>query len=327
MDNELISVIVPVYNVLEYLDECIESIVHQTYYNLEIILVDDGSTDGSGLKCDEWKSKDRRIVVVHKKNGGLSDARNVGVGVSKGKYVGFVDSDDYIDVTFYETLYKLMKKYNAKIACARWDVDGDEYRIGEKNGIPKQTFEEICFNYIEFLENIITHRQAYITPSVWDRLYHRSTIENIAFPVGKRYEDIFYTTQCICNAGKIAFVDKNLYHYRIREGSITQEKQIDRCIATDMYSLREKQIDYLETNKYIHTANIYKTKYICELIWFLVTNPYREYDDDLNKLIRKWKLGKLTLLKMMYEHDIQGKYIMRALFPTVYQKILEIKYK
>lgn len=327
MKDILISVIIPVYNVSEYLDECVESIVNQTYHNLEIILVDDGSTDDSGFKCDEWKNKDARIVVIHKQNGGLSDARNVGVQVSNGEYIGFVDSDDYIDHSFYEVLYTLIKKYDAKIACARWDVDGDESRIGEQMDIPEQTYKEICFNYIDFLENIITHKRAYITPSVWDRLYHRSTIENINFPVGKRYEDIFYTTQCICNAEKIAFIDKALYHYRIREGSITQENYIDRCIATDMYALREEQVEYLENCKYIHTANIYKTKYICELIWFLVTNPYREYDKYLNRLVKKWKLRKWTLIKMYFERDIQRCYIIRALWPLMYRNLLRIKYK
>ena len=110
MHKELISIIVPVYNVEKYVEKCINSIINQTYKNLQIILVDDGSKDNSGKICDEFKLKDNRIEVIHKNNGGLSDARNAGLKLAKGDYIGFVDSDDYIEADMYETLYNLIKK-------------------------------------------------------------------------------------------------------------------------------------------------------------------------------------------------------------------------
>lgn len=102
--NELISVVIPIYNVENYIDKCIETVIKQTYKNIEIILVDDGSTDNSGYKCEEWKKKDNRIVVLHKENGGLSSARNAGIDVAKGKYISFIDSDDYVDYSMIEIL-------------------------------------------------------------------------------------------------------------------------------------------------------------------------------------------------------------------------------
>ena len=111
--KELISIIVPVYNIENYLDKCIESIVHQTYKNLEILLIDDGSTDHSGKKCDEWAKKDKRIRVIHKKNGGVSSARNIGLEKAKGEYIGFVDGDDFVNKKMYEEMHRQMKKNNA----------------------------------------------------------------------------------------------------------------------------------------------------------------------------------------------------------------------
>lgn len=116
MEEKLISIIVPVYNVEKYLKECIDSVISQTYKNLEIILVDDGSTDKSGEICDEYSKKDSRIKVIHKENGGLSDARNVALDIAKGEYIGFVDSDDYVEKDMFETLYKLAEEHNTEIS-------------------------------------------------------------------------------------------------------------------------------------------------------------------------------------------------------------------
>ena len=124
MEEELISIIVPVYKVEKYLDKCINSIVSQTYKNLEVILVDDGSPDSCGKMCDEWTKKDTRIKVIHKENGGLSDARNFGLDCAKGKYIQFVDSDDYIEKDMIEFLYKNLKENNADISiCSNYMVD------------------------------------------------------------------------------------------------------------------------------------------------------------------------------------------------------------
>ena len=146
--NELISVIVPVYNVEEYLPKCIESIINQTYKNLEIILVDDGSTDNSGRICDEYAKKDDRIIVFHKENGGLSDARNCGIDAATGDWVQFVDSDDYIHQTMVEKMYSSCKRNQTKLAvCGRVDVNaetGEETIIlcPQKEEVISRTFHE-----------------------------------------------------------------------------------------------------------------------------------------------------------------------------------------
>lgn len=128
--NDLISIVVPVYNVENYLDRCVKSIIAQVYTNIEIILVDDGSSDNSGKICEKWKEKDKRIIVIHKKNGGLSSARNAGIEIAKGKYIAFVDSDDYISKNMYSELYRVLKQNNSDIAiCGRkyvWD-NGKRY--------------------------------------------------------------------------------------------------------------------------------------------------------------------------------------------------------
>ncbi len=142
--EELISIIVPVYNVEQYLEKCVKSIIRQTYKNIEIILIDDGATDSSGKICDKLKLKDNRIKVIHKENGGLSDARNAGLKVAKGEYIGFVDSDDYIKEDMFETLYNLNKKYNSEISIVSY------YEICKDKLIAVRESDEVQqFNKIE----------------------------------------------------------------------------------------------------------------------------------------------------------------------------------
>lgn len=135
MKEDLISIIVPVYKVENYLSKCLDSMICQTYKNIEIILVDDGSPDNSGKICDDYAKKDSRIKVIHKENGGLSDARNAGLKIATGKYIGFVDSDDYISVEMYEKLYNQAKKEDADIACCNY------YRVKMEKNLIKELLE------------------------------------------------------------------------------------------------------------------------------------------------------------------------------------------
>lgn len=215
--SELISIIIPIYEVEEYLEKCIESIVSQTYENLEIILVDDGSPDRCPQICDEWEKRDERIKVIHKKNGGLSDARNTGLAVAKGEYIGFVDSDDYIDKEMYEKLYIAMKSENADLAiCNLEKVREDGSSIEEESPIKNDVFtgavglEKICDPCIS--------GWYYVT--VWNKLYHRKILDGIEFPLGKIHEDEFVIHEILYQCERIVTLEEKLYKYVQRNGSI-----------------------------------------------------------------------------------------------------------
>ena len=211
----MISVIVPVYNVKVYLNRCIESIVRQSYEDLEIILVDDGSTDECGDMCDIWAKKDSRIKVVHKENGGLSDARNAGLKIAKGEYIGFVDSDDWIEPDMYQDLLSAIKSENAELA-----VTGIK-RIYD-NGYKREQF--VCDKpYVLNEDKII---QAYLLQGIfstaaWDKLYKKSLFDNRSFPVGKQFEDAPVIFDILCSIQKLVVVGKPQYNYFQRADSIT----------------------------------------------------------------------------------------------------------
>ncbi len=216
---DLVSVIVPVYNVEKYLAKCIDSILAQTYQNLEIILVDDGSTDGSSAICDEYAKQDARIKVVHKNNGGLSDARNCGFEISMGDFVCFIDSDDYIDKDMLATLYERIVSDEADISlCDFLYVDEQGFTIEEMSlGSP------IC-------EEILTKKQIFSKlerDKNWyyiiacNKMYRRNIFNIIKFPVGKFHEDEFVVHHIYECCNRISCIDKKLYFYVQRSGSIT----------------------------------------------------------------------------------------------------------
>jgi glycosyltransferase involved in cell wall biosynthesis len=186
MEKDLISVIIPIYNVGDYLKKCVNSIINQTYKNLEIILVDDGSTDKSGILCDEFAKKDSRIKVIHKQNGGLSDARNCGIEASSGKFIAFIDSDDFIAPDFYEYLLSLQKENNADIAECNFirvyeeKQDEFEFPIKKENIILKTDGVGALFLFMSDDDEISTNSVV-----VWNKLYNKKLFEDIRFPVRK----------------------------------------------------------------------------------------------------------------------------------------------
>ena len=212
----LISVIVPVYNVEAYLARCVDSILAQTYSNLEIILVDDGTKDSSDRICDAYAEKDARIRVIHKANGGLSSARNAGIDIARGEYIGFVDSDDWIEPDTYETMLELALRENAKLVCAgRYDVQSE---TGEKTvGLCHPRQETVSGE--EMVRRIFTWENC--DSASWDKLYHRSLFRQIRFPEGKIVEDVPIMYLIVLDAGRVALLDKPVYNYFHRPGSIT----------------------------------------------------------------------------------------------------------
>ncbi len=229
-----ISIIIPVYKVESYLDKCISSIVNQTYTNLEIILVDDGSPDQCPQMCDAWAEKDARIRVIHKENGGLSDARNAGMAVATGELMTFVDSDDWIDSDMYKHLYQRMVEDHSDIAACGvqmvWE-DGTPPRILTRMGNHVLSKEEAMQAIIE---------ESWLKQPVWYKLYKTNLIKDILFPVGKYHEDVFWSYQAVDRANKISVSDHIGYYYLQRNGSIMGEE----------YSL--KRLDAIEAKVQRH---------------------------------------------------------------------------
>lgn len=218
MNAAKVSIIVPVYKVEPYLDKCISSIVNQTYTNLEIILVDDGSPDQCPQMCDAWAEKDARIRVIHKKNGGLSDARNAGMAVATGEYIAFVDSDDWIAPDLYTHLYRRLTEDHSDIsACGVqmvWE-DGTPPRILTRMGNHVLSKEEAMQAIIE---------ESWLKQPVWYKLYKTNLIKDILFPVGKYHEDVFWSYQAVDKANKVSVSDYIGYYYLQRNDSIMGEE-------------------------------------------------------------------------------------------------------
>lgn len=215
MENlPLISIIVPVFNVEQYLDRCVQSIVTQSYSRLEIILVDDGSPDRCGTICDAWAEKDRRIKVIHKENGGLSDARNAGMAAATGELMGFVDSDDWISPEMFQLLYESMQENGSDIsACGVkmvWD-NGHPSRMLTRPGRCVLDAQEAMREIIE---------ESALKQPVWYKLYKTDLIRNIPFVVGKCHEDVFWSYQAIGAAGCVSVMDTPCYYYTQRSDSI-----------------------------------------------------------------------------------------------------------
>jgi len=225
MSNAKVSIIVPVYNVEKYLNKCVNSILKQTYNNIEIILVDDGSTDKSGGMCDVYKKKDDRVVVIHKKNGGLSDARNAGMRKSSGKLVTFIDSDDHIADDYIETLVKCAENNSADLVISRLK---DYYENGsckkdDANGEVLELTKEEAYKRMLGQDKIDVSATA--------KLYDRNILENIQFPVGEYYEDIQIIDKVIEKASKIVFVDYSGYYYLQRNNSIMYGAMSEKRLA------------------------------------------------------------------------------------------------
>lgn len=212
--GELISIIVPVYKVEAFLEKCILSLINQSYTNLEIILVDDGSPDHCGDICDEWAKKDSRIKVIHKQNGGLSDARNAGIDIATGKYISFVDSDDWLSLDYYEILYDQIIMYNAKIAASGivWVYDEND------NNIHGKKMETKMYSAEEALETIQSNEGFFAV--AWNKLYYRELFDDIRYPYGLIHEDEFVTYRLIAKAKTLTLCQKAKYFYRQRQGSI-----------------------------------------------------------------------------------------------------------
>lgn len=213
----MISIIVPVYNVKEYLERCLQSVCGQTYRNLEIILIDDGSTDGSGELCDWFAQEDERVRVIHQENAGQSVARNRGLDIARGEYFGFVDGDDWIEPDMYEFLYRLMTDNDADISiCSHYRDKGSrsvaKYASGKFFSLTRD----------EALQALVVDK--HVRNYMWDKLFRRSLFTDVSFPVKRVFEDVAICYQLFYRAEKVVLQELPKYHYMIREGSTTKNR-------------------------------------------------------------------------------------------------------
>ena len=319
LEKPLVSVIVPIYMVEDYLPACIESIQRQTYDNLEIILVDDGSKDNCGNIADEYGSKDSRIRVIHKENGGLSDARNAGIDTAKGDYFFFVDSDDTIEPQIIEFLLRPVIEKKADLSvCAYRKVSGKETNKPERYDYSEPI---IISSYEEKTKYFFDEYSVRFTVA-WNKLYPREYFNGIRYPKGKIHEDEFTTYKLLEKAEKIAYFDIPLYNYLVRGGSIMGSgfkpeslHGLEACnIRLNKY-IKDK--DYLWCEK---TLFLYRIKFVSA---FKMISKSEKYSYEI--LRESLAVYSKSVLKVVWRLPISFKkkmgYIVSAIMPEQYFKL------
>lgn len=317
IETPLISVIIPVYNVVEYLSGCIDSVVNQTYKNLEIILVDDGSTDGSAQMCEEWALKDNRITVIHKTNGGLSDARNAGIAAATGEYIEFIDSDDTVSKKITEHLLSIVEENNTEIGiCDPVHCYPDtSYQYQEAHSVKVLTVEDALCEMM--------YQKSFLV-SAWGKLFKRFLFNDVKFPVGMLFEDSAIMYRLFEKVNLVVYSDAKFYGYLHRDNSITTKKFTRR--DCDILQICQEQVKF---------AKNYSSKVYNAALAYQIAGAFRvylnapsgsEFKSDLQvceNLIRK------NGIKVLFNKNTRKKtkgalalfYISPKLLRMVYQKI------
>lgn len=238
MTQQMISVVIPVYNVAPYLRKCLESVLNQTHQNLEIILIDDGSNDGSEKICDEYAAKYSNVAVHHQENAGLSVARNRGLEESHGEWIAFLDSDDWVDPDMYQTLYDLAQEYDAEItSCGTKQVTVD----GEVGAV-SETGELQILNSDEMIAGLVT--QEVVRFEVWNKLWKRSLIGDIRFIKGQVSEDVYFDRVLFLRANKMVHIDLPLHNYLVkRPGSTATSFKVGRLCIFDEFATLIQELE------------------------------------------------------------------------------------
>ena len=280
--NDLVSVIVPIYGVEEYLEKCVNSIIRQTYKNLEIILVDDGSRDACPGMCDDFAKNDCRVVVIHKKNGGQAEARNFGIDVAKGDYLAFVDGDDWIENTMIEHLLETCKKYDVPVStCGRYLTDGNSVK-----GVAFTGQQAVCSSEVA-LKEILSGKSMDVAP--FDKIYKREVFNGVRFPVGEVNEDIAIFYKLVDNAQRVAHSGTVEYYYRNRPGSTTKlayNYKVRKIIEKNLDSIEEYVDDKYPSCK--QSFNRYKAINIYALLNKYIKCVGTKKTDEYKYLMRKF---------------------------------------
>lgn len=286
--KDLISVIIPIYNVEQYLERCIKSVIEQSYNNLEIILVDDGSKDNCGKICDDYSNKDSRIKVIHKENGGLSEARNVAIDSCKGKYISFIDSDDFVHKDYILNMYTDLCKANADIATCSYQSFYEE--------------SDICDNIIFEERQVYNNEQALklmlyqigTTTSACGKIYDKKLFEKVRYPVGEICEDLATTYKLFMKAKTITFSTNKLYYYLQRRESIINSKfSIKRMKALEFAKTMVDDI----VSEMSNIEKAAKNRLFMEAIFIIIKIPRKEYKEEQRKLLNVIKQNRRIVLR------------------------------
>ena len=302
--NPLVSVIVPVYNSEDYLEQCVKSLIGQTYNNLEIILVDDGSTDKSGAICEYFKSCDGRIIVIHQENRGVSYARNTALMIAKGEWISFVDSDDTVELTYIERLWQLCYENNVQVSLCGGHKKNDD----NENEISILTTKEYMLN----------HQKQY---AVWGHLWNRKLFENIFFPIGKLSEDVAIIYKLLYRAKEIVISTEKLYHVTKREGSLSRpSERIGKCEIDKITILRDKAVFFESINEPELSQKAW-TEYYMNLLEVINYHANKSDDSILKRtLMKEYRayFKKLKNNKMLTKH-LKYILIIAYVYPSIWK--------
>lgn len=296
--QDLITVVVPVYNVSSYLDRCIDSLLAQTYQNLDIILVNDGSTDNSGELCDTYAKKDARIRVAHKENGGLSSARNVGISMALGKYIGFVDSDDWVTEDMFEYLHSLLTDNHADIAVSNLTRCKS---VSDANKIMKYHKESSIniYSQEEYIKKFMKIDSQTIEYYAWNKLYKKELLTSKQYPDGKTAEDVLGTFKALLSANRIVQSNKVTYFYYVNPTSITASFSEKK--ANDLLYVWDEVVKLSKDNELYHSWAILNRKRIDFTILFQIAIAKNYMELIRNKefifpIVNRLKENSSTLL-------------------------------
>jgi len=302
-----ISVIVPVYKVEEYLHRCLDSILNQTYKHLEIILVDDESPDNCGDICEDYATKDDRIIVIHQKNQGLSCARNSGLEISTGAYITYVDSDDHLDVTMYEKMMKHVLEHDLEVI-----------EIVPKTNTPKNCDDTLTIeDPVTASKRIISHTAF----SVWRRLFKKSIVEDMRFIPGLIHQDVFYTMDLLKRITKNGFLNSTLYYYNTENISIIRSKYTLRKINTGIRATEYIVANVLDDPKLKETIDNYLVYYYTDHYFLLSRNTVLDPDKKYRKKLRK------TIRQSLSFNNAAIRSLLVVSLPTKIMQLISTSYK
>lgn len=297
--DELISVIVPVYGAVNYLDKCIHSIMEQSYTNLEIILVDDKSPDDSGKMCDEYARMDSRIKVIHRQtNGGISAARNSGIDIATGRYIGFSDCDDYMHKDMFRTLHDMLVFTQSDIVISTYKEveDDNNNETGEAVGDIKN-IKTTSMSGVECMNNLLTDLNV-ITILPWNKLYKREVFDGVRFPDGKNGEDDFCLPHLLCAAGKVTYFEKELYFWRKRPTSYSRSFKLSRVDYVYVLEEREQFLADKISDELKHRFLVHYMEILWDFYYLVKKNYPKEvnlYNELRTKFINKFNDNKAFL--------------------------------
>lgn len=316
-NTEMLSVVIPIYNVEKYLKRCIDSVISQTYKNIEIILVDDGSPDKCGEICDLYALKDKRIKVIHKENGGLSDARNIGTKAANGKYIAFIDSDDYISSDYFEYLYSLLIKTGADISvCRMIKTEEDVANFGVDNS---KSYEQI-FSGREACVQLF-HNDLHLTlVTACGKLYKSEIVKKYPFPKGRKHEDEATTCKFYYESQKVVIGNKQLYAYYQNPTSITHS-QGNKLNEDAIWALRHRALFFEECKEPI------LAKYSWNIYFHYCIKDSLENNGRCDKYLENFDNGKTLSKRVLFEYKLYSTSKVLYKIYSVFKRIMRIVIK